>query len=155
MGAITDAIARMMAKFSPPALPTSKDEHTEERKSGSGPMPTYGGSSAWDAYGERSKIERTRIARYKDFDLFDEEDSLASGVLDVYTDHALHSQESDETQVEIESESEKLKEQIEVLFDKESVCDVPIFVSNKPDARGLCSLLVHLGVSYKDRLVLI
>jgi len=118
MGAITDAIARMMAKFSPPALPTSKDEHTEERQSGSGPMPTYGGSSAWDAYGERSKIERTRIARYTDFDLFDEEDSLASGVLDVYTDHALHSQESDETQVEIESESEKLKEQIEVLFDQ-------------------------------------
>ena len=123
MGAITDAIVRMFAKVHPPDQPTSKDERNEERKaSDQSPLATMGGST-WDVYNDRSKIERTRMARYKDYDQFDEEDSLAAGVLDVYTDHALHSQESDETLVEIETESEKLKAEIEAIFDQVTLQD--------------------------------
>lgn len=124
MGAITDAIARMMAKFSPPPEPTSKDERNEERKTAGGPLVTLGGGSAWDAYTERSKIERTRMARYRDYDGFDEEDSIAAGVLDTYTDHALHSQESDEAQVKVATESAQLKADLETFFDQIQLSDL-------------------------------
>jgi hypothetical protein len=124
MGAIRDAIAAIARRVMPEEdLKTTRTERQEQQKP-AGVLQALMQGSAWEAYEERMKADRTRMARYKDYELFDEEDSLAAGVLDVYADHALHSQETEELQIQIETKSDKTKQEIASLFDRVQLPDL-------------------------------
>ena len=43
---------------------------------------------AWEWYEEAVKMEQTRRAKYRDFDLMDAEDPVLNSALDVYADNA-------------------------------------------------------------------
>lgn len=106
---ITTTLQRMVGYEQPPET----DSAIETRKTAdevAGPIV----QGAWEWYEEAVKMEQTRRAKYRDFDLMDAEDPVLNSALDVYADNATKGDSGDDKVVEIVSDDELI---VEILGD--------------------------------------
>lgn len=106
---ITTTLQRMVGYEQPPET----DSAIETRKTAdevAGPIV----QGAWEWYEEAVKMEQTRRAKYRDFDLMDAEDPVLNSALDVYADNATKGDSGDDKVVEIVSDDELI---VEILSD--------------------------------------
>lgn len=106
---ITTTLQRMVGYEQPPET----DSAIEARKTAdevAGPMV----QGAWEWYEEAVKMEQTRRAKYRDFDLMDAEDPVLNSALDVYADNATKGDSGYDKVVEIVSDDELI---VEILSD--------------------------------------
>jgi len=116
-------IANTLAKYQDyDEEPPETDSSIETRKK----FDTYGGtgfgasltrnSGAW--YDEKMQLDPKRIAKYKDYDLMDNEDPELSSALDIYADNAAKGESETDTVINIVSENQTVINVIDETIEK-------------------------------------